>query len=473
MTFDVRYSTLLRSMPIRRSIRGGIATLCLLLAGLPLLAQENVGGQYRITTTPPGAEATLDGKSVGQTPLALSGIPPGEHLLVVALNGHHIARRTLNVIPNARNVVDITMKPITGWVIIDSSPNGAEVFVRGASRGMTPILLTDLLLGDHRVRLSKTGFVAKEIELSITDRVPIRKMVDMTSNAATLVLDSQPQAANVLLNGADRGVTPVTLDRIPAGKVVLEMAVDGYEGYRQELVLDAGQIEEIRAVLSPLPGSLEIVTIPDNVRIYIDDKFRGTSPLKLEKVEPKLYRIRAEKEGFDDLTTSVMVTRADELVEELRLEQTSGLLSITTEPDGVTVIIDGVIKGITQSQSNDTDRVSLPLRVQYIPEGEHALELTKKGYFSHKSDITIERLETLTQHEALKRRFIPNYEVITRKGTTVIGVFHEVDVDGSIRIEISQGVIKTIKKSDIRLQRALRGENIPTPEETRVTTPDP
>lgn len=473
MTFALFYSTTLRRRPTRGTIRGGIVTLCLLLAGLPSLAQNDAGGQYRITTTPPGAEATLDGKSVGQAPLALSGVPTGEHLLIVELNGHHIARRTLNVTPNARHVVDIALKPITGWVIIDSNPSGAEVFVRGASRGTTPILLSDLLLGEHRVRLSKTGFVAKEIDLRIDDRVPIKKMVDMNSNAATLVLDSQPQAANVQLNGADRGVTPVTLDRIPAGNVVLEMAVDGYESYRQELVLDAGQIEEIRAVLSPLPGSLEIVTIPDNVRIYIDETFRGTSPITLEKLEPKLYRIRAEKEGFDDLTTSVMVTRAAELVEELRLEQTSGLLSITTEPDGVTVSIDGVIKGITQSQSNDTDRVSLPLRVNYIPEGEHALELSKKGYFTHKSEILIERLETLTQHEALKRRFIPNYEVITQKGTTVIGVFHEVDLDGSIRIEISQGVIKTIKKSNIRLQRALRGENIPTPEETRVTTPAP
>ncbi|MFT5240487.1 MAG: hypothetical protein ACI9X0_001462, partial [Kiritimatiellia bacterium] len=57
MTFALFYSTTLRRRPTRGTIRGGIVTLCLLLAGLPSLAQNDAGGQYRITTTPPGAEA--------------------------------------------------------------------------------------------------------------------------------------------------------------------------------------------------------------------------------------------------------------------------------------------------------------------------------------------------------------------------------------------------------------------------------
>ena len=438
-----------------------ITTLLLTLSSLGFAQVE--GGQFRIISTPPGAVVTLNGESMGQTPLALTGVSPGEHLLVIDKPDYKVIRRTLTVGSNDREIIEVSLKKLTGFVVIHSQPSGADVRINNASIGTTPVLITDLPFGSHRVSLSKSGSLPKDVDVKVESRVPVKKLITLTSNTATLELSSTPTGAQVLLNGADRGFTPVTLEGIPAGKVELQISEQGYQSYKQDIVLDVGQTEAIRAVLTAIPGTLQIVTVPPDARIYIDDVFRGMSPLLLENLAPDEYRVRAEKEGFDDRTRSVTVPIAASVVEELRLTQISGALEITTEPSGVSVLVDGVLLGVSEAGTNATDRVSSPLRISFIEEGDHALQLTKVGYFPTESEIQIERRETLTMHFALKRRFIPNYEVLTNTGL-VIGMFHEIDGDGAVRLEVSPGVIKTIKKSDIRLRRALRGENIPPPE---------
>ncbi len=425
---------------------------------------QDVGGQYRIVTTPPGANVTLNGNSKGQTPLALSGVEVGEQLLLIEKADHQPVRRTLHVAPNAREVIELVLAPLSALVIIDSNPQGAEVFIDSVSMGITPVLITDLPFGKHRVKITKSGFVTKEVEAKVDSRVPIKRVVDLTSNTATLELNSEPQDVQVLLNGADRGRTPVTLDRIPSGTVLLEMVEEGYLSYRQELRLDVGQTEQIRAVLTPIPGVLEIVTVPAEARIYVDDQFRGMSPLILKDVDPAEYSLLARKVGFEDMTRSVTVPRAASVIEEFRLTQTSGLLQITTQPAGVSIFVDGKLVGVTEAGTNATDRVSSPLRINYIEEGDHKLQLTKVGYFGRGQAISVVAQQTHTLHHTLKRRFIANYEVITSKGA-VKGMFHEVDEDGAIRLEVSPGVIKTIQRSEIKSRRALRGSNIPPPPE--------
>ncbi|MDA1045054.1 MAG: PEGA domain-containing protein, partial [Verrucomicrobia bacterium] len=404
-----------------------------------------------------------DAKSMGVTPLALTGVAPGEHLLVIEKQDYRTVRRTLNAGPSNREIIDLNLMKLTGFLVVHSRPQGAEVSINDASVGVTPVLVTDLALGTYRVKLIKSGFLPKDVEIKLDTRIPMKRVIDLISNTATIELESLPSIARVLLNGADRGLTPLTLEGIPSGKIVLEISRHGYQTYRQEMALDVGQMERIRAVLTPIPSVLEIITVPPAARIYIDDQFRGMSPLVLTDIAPEEYSIRAEREGFEDFTRNVIVPQAASVVEELRMTQISGALEITTEPAGVSVLIDGKLVGVSEAGADVTDRISSPLRIDYIEEGDHSLQLTKLGYFEIQTDFTVERQETLNMHHALKRRFIPNYEVVTDKGL-VTGMFHEIDSDGAIRLEVSPGVIRTIRQSEIKLRRALRGENIPPPE---------
>jgi tetratricopeptide (TPR) repeat protein len=71
-----------------------LATLLLTSLTLPLLAQEQI---LEINSDPPGCVVFLDRKLKGQTPLRLSGLSPGTHLLRVA-HGEKYHPYTENVV---------------------------------------------------------------------------------------------------------------------------------------------------------------------------------------------------------------------------------------------------------------------------------------------------------------------------------------------------------------------------------------
>jgi len=233
------------------------------------------------------------------------------------------------------------------------------------------------------------------------------------------------------------------------------MTVDGYRPFDRELVLVAGEEYEVNAVLDPEPSTLKVVTIPDGARIYVNNQFRGESPLTLEALAPGTYRVRAEASGYDPDARDVVVAAASDEVEEFRLDRNSGSLEITTEPAGVRILVDGEHVGTTTSPEEESDRLSLPLEADLLSAGEHTIQLVKAGYFDKKFTIDVRKDETVTLHHRMKRRFIPNFEVVTHK-RVIRGVLILVDPEGNVKIEVKPGVIKTIPKEDIRMTQPLR-----------------
>ena len=86
-------------------------------------------------------------------------------------------------------------------------PTGAEVFVDGTRRGVTPLAVRDLPLGAHAVRISRTGFTAAEQRVTLDAGRPSRA-IDVTlsreaaaappvaaSTPGSLVVESRPAGA--------------------------------------------------------------------------------------------------------------------------------------------------------------------------------------------------------------------------------------------------------------------------------------
>jgi len=446
-----------------RAARGAVAALCMLGAARHAAAQAKppAPGQIHVATTPDAAVVSLNGVVQGTSPLTVEDVRPGTHLLTVSKNGFREARRTLEVAPGQRLPVDLALEPLLGLVLIHSEPPGASVEIAGADRGKTPLLLTDLPFGDYRVTLTAPGYLRKELELHVKNRTPVKLDARLDADSAVLAIESVPPGAAVRVNGISRGTAPCRVARVPQGATTLEVALDGYEPYRQEMRLAAGQEEELTIRLRPLPARLTVETMPPGARIYVGNQFRGVSPLTLNELEPGSYRIRAEKESHEPLARTVTLERADDTVEEFRLVANVGALEITTEPAGVTVFVDGKPSGETPAPSGQTDRVSQPLNVARLEPGTREVRLTRPGYRPETVSVEIQRDRTTTRHVRLQRRFIPNCEV--RTDTRVYrGVLMEVDPLGNVKIEVRPGVMKTISAEDVRSRRPLRLENTGT-----------
>jgi serine/threonine protein kinase len=137
-----------------------------------------------------------------------------------------------------------------GSLLVRSTPSGAEVFVDGARRGVTPLAVRDLPLGAHAVRVARAGFAATEQRVTLDAGRPSRAL-DVTlgrpaaapsaaaapaavapvapSTPGTLVIDSRPAGARVVIDGREHGRTPVTVPSLPPGDYAVAISLAGYQ----------------------------------------------------------------------------------------------------------------------------------------------------------------------------------------------------------------------------------------------------
>jgi hypothetical protein len=69
------------------------------------------------------------------------------------------------------------------------------------------------------------------------------------------VVTSDPEGANVTINGIGYGQTPVTVPFLPPGARRIRVTKSGYRSQEQVLSAGASSREEVRIVLAELPDS--------------------------------------------------------------------------------------------------------------------------------------------------------------------------------------------------------------------------
>lgn len=423
-----------------------ILVLALLLARA---GQAGAKGQLRVSTDPAGAMVMCDGVLYESTPMTVTNLDAGLHLIVVNKPGFLEIRRSVNLPAGHTAAVELKLEPATGLLLVHTIPPRADLEIEGAYCGKTPILLTELPVGRHRARVSSPGYVSKEVELVVEDRTPRKIDITLAPDSAKITVESVPPGANVSLNGVGRGVTPCEIDRVPSGENEIELTLDTYLPYQQKIKVQRGETPLIRVNLKAMPAKLTIVTDPPGAKVTVNDRPLKETPATLEALDPGDYNVRVELRGHEPQTRAVTVKQGEHRTETFQLLRNSGTLEITTEPGGVRIYVDGEMVGATKAAGGDA--ISEPLKVDLLPKGEHKLQLRKKGFFVLEKAFTIEENQTAALRETLKRKFTPDTIIHLRGGAEDrTGVLSKKHPNGDVELETKRGIFVTIKATEIR-----------------------
>jgi hypothetical protein len=79
---------------------------------------------------------------------------------------------------------DASAAPAVGALSVASDPPGAAVYVDGRFAGQTPVSVTKLATGDHRVRVVKDGYLENGRTVSVSAKQPSAVQVKLTRNTA-------------------------------------------------------------------------------------------------------------------------------------------------------------------------------------------------------------------------------------------------------------------------------------------------
>ncbi|MEC7524296.1 MAG: protein kinase [Myxococcota bacterium] len=135
---------------------------------------------------------------------------------------------------------------LTGTLIVNSEPEGAEVFVDGESHGPTPATIAELPTGSHQVRLELDGYQPSEgtQELRAGQTRSITQVMEPVAvpegpvAMGRLTLTSTPPAV-VFHDGEELGRTPLRNVELPAGLVALELETPDGERHRSGVMVRA------------------------------------------------------------------------------------------------------------------------------------------------------------------------------------------------------------------------------------------
>lgn len=430
-----------------------LAGLCLLTT-LPACRQSDLRktGQVYVTTDPEGATLHLDSVSCGSTPATIAAVTPGKHILVVRKPGYRETRTTVVLNAEERLAVELNLEPLKGLILVHSIPSGADVEIGGVNIGKTPLFSHDFPPGENRIQISKQGYITKSVNINIEDRTPLKVNLNLSPDSAELVVESSPTGAVVSMDSSVIGTTPVKLTGAKTGKHSIELTLNGHLPVRQEIDLQAGEKQKISPTLKPLPGKLTVFSFPQKARIYLNDEFKAETTLHATNIPSGQYVIRAELQGYDPQTKTNLIPFGGETSVEFRLVKSSGTIIITTLPTEINVYLDGELRGTTKARGRE--QISEQLQLDFIPQGRHQVQLTKKGYVDIQRTEDIMPKQTVIIHEKLSLRpvpFVPN--VIIRTGDnqehTFKGIIRDTFANGDIKMEIEPGIFKIFAKSEI------------------------
>jgi hypothetical protein len=111
-------------------------------------------GRLKLDSTPAGAEAIIDGKSYGKTPLTIPDLEAGAHTLVLRSSGGSISRR---VTIKANQTTLLTEAIYSGWLAI-FSPIPVTIKVDGRAVNLTDDNRLMVSPGKHSVELFSERF---------------------------------------------------------------------------------------------------------------------------------------------------------------------------------------------------------------------------------------------------------------------------------------------------------------------------
>ncbi len=314
---------------------------------------EPTSGSVIIHSDPAGAKIYLDGVIQDKvTPATIHNLTKGQSITVrLELAGFQPVEQTTTIAEDKPVTIDTTLKETPlGSLSLTSDPSGARVMIDGKdAEQVTPLTFGGLdFPKTYHLQLSKKDYqdLTQDIEIKNSDPLQLNLVLQKTVLQKTtpqtgrLVIQSNVDQAEVMINGQKVGQTPYTYEGT-AGSLKITLSKKGFTSSTKKLALHDGNNESVTMTLR------EESTVPVNP---------VTPQTKQQPQTPVL-----EKGNMG----------------------VNGQVRIDSTPRGASVVFDGGKAGIT------------PIVLRNMTSGNHTVVLSLPGYqtWSHSFNLTKGSLE--------------------------------------------------------------------------------
>lgn len=371
------------------------------------------------------SELYINDNFVGHTPIQIF-LPTGAYNYKIIKPGYlpppppptPLTTGIANVQYGSKFALDVNLinSSLTGGLSINSSPDGAQIFIDGEDKKtVTPSVISGLTVGDHRYKVSLPGYEDIEGSFTMAYGQPTSIYVTFTQlkDFGTLYIYPTPilhgriipyilQGAKIYIDNIDTGkLLPSPITGLTKGVHTFRIERPGTIDREGMFIINGGDILLISVypILQPKTGMLVIHAAPfigdqKVANVYIDDKDTGEHTHVRFALPEGNHKYRLKLEGYQDAEGSfeIKTNRITRITSYMNhIEPISlGKVNIASDPPGALVIIDDVNLG-----------QYTPTTVEKLSDGDYIYRLTKPGYLDYTGTFTITNSQTIDLNPTL------------------------------------------------------------------------
>ena len=160
----------------------------------------------------------------------------GTHRFVAEKEGCRPSELLSDVTSGTHSVTVPSPQPFTGVLVVNSSADGADVFVDDVLMGRTPLTIDGINVGDYKVSLFKDGYAGAEMMVSVA--ADERTVMDVDLERLSTV-NIHTNLINPEINVGGRDM-PVNSFQLRKGRYPLDLSAKGYKPLRKTIDVKDG-----------------------------------------------------------------------------------------------------------------------------------------------------------------------------------------------------------------------------------------
>jgi len=212
-------------------------------------------GKLNVETAPSGAMVFIDGKPIGESPLYNISVLSGKEAIVQIRHSEaETSSQTIKLEKDEIRRINPTLLLKPAKLNITTDPTeGVTVSINGKEEGSTPLKTMILEPGTYTVALSKENYETETQSINLAGNETKTLETIKLNKMSSVSIDSNPNGAEIKLDGTEMGTTPLKDFQISKGTHRLCLTKNEYSEKCVSVNLEPGQSFSETYTLEELP----------------------------------------------------------------------------------------------------------------------------------------------------------------------------------------------------------------------------
>lgn len=299
-------------------------------------------------------------------------------------------------------------------IYVSTDPDGASLFCDAKPCGTTPATIAPVPPGEHLLIIRKSGFRETRVT-AVTkpgERIAVERNLEPLKGL--VLVHSVPSGAEVEMDGASIGKTPLLLHDFPLGQKRLQVSLHGCMPKSMDVNVEDRTPVKVEVPLLSDSAELVIQSTPAGATVSLDGSDAGKTPLKLENVKTGKHILEISLRGYSPSRHEFALNAGEQQKISPVLKSLPGKLTVISTPPQTRIYLNNQFKAET------------PFTATNIPSKRHIIHAELKGYDP----------QTCTNEVVSGEETTVEFNMVKSSGTMLISTMPpgiDVYMDGELR----------------------------------------